>query len=539
GREMVNEARAYRERVLSELARRRELAREQIEQLVHGRDRLVAAFERARLAAVDVMAEMQPIGEPDEYVDLQPTTGPVPVMVVRSDLDARPTETTDASAARSAPFDRETTDDVDDSRDQVEDTADEVVDAHDTVEAPDEPVESAIEPVEAADEPDDDAASADDVEIEMGPGELDDQTDERDDPEAIHLTALDDRADDDIDPSADAAASDPEPRDDVSTTDDGDTDGDVVVDLFARLRASRDADEPVDEHIDDGESPEDEVRTATVSASTTLGSLTEPSASRVVDEATDPPAGALDAVEDGAGDVDTIETGGAAAFAAPSPFELRDAEVTPLITSAARRLKRVLADEQNGVLEALRRSDSVTSIDDLVPWVGEHAGTYSDAIADELLAAARAGVEATVPHGDRALTAAEGREAIQHASDVVETWLVAPLRERLATAIADGVGDNQAITKKVRAVYREFKTTHIDEHLDDVVNTAHGWGSLAGFRDAGAETRWAIDPRIGACHPDCEDNALAGALPAGSAFPTGAVVPPGHPGCVCLLVQAD
>ncbi|MEQ1702034.1 MAG: DivIVA domain-containing protein, partial [Ilumatobacteraceae bacterium] len=33
GREMVNEARAYRERVLGELARRRELARQQIEQL--------------------------------------------------------------------------------------------------------------------------------------------------------------------------------------------------------------------------------------------------------------------------------------------------------------------------------------------------------------------------------------------------------------------------------------------------------------------------------------------------------------------------
>ena len=50
GREMVNEARAYRERVLTELSRRRELARQQIEQLVHGRDRLVQAFERARLA---------------------------------------------------------------------------------------------------------------------------------------------------------------------------------------------------------------------------------------------------------------------------------------------------------------------------------------------------------------------------------------------------------------------------------------------------------------------------------------------------------
>ena len=81
GREMVNEARAYRERVLSELARRRELARQQIEQLMHGRDRLLQAFERSRLVAVDVMAELTPLGEPTEYVNLSPTTGPVPLMV--------------------------------------------------------------------------------------------------------------------------------------------------------------------------------------------------------------------------------------------------------------------------------------------------------------------------------------------------------------------------------------------------------------------------------------------------------------------------
>src|SRR5213592_1959885 len=87
GREIVNEARAYRERVLSELARRRELARQQIEQLIHGRDRLLQAFERARIAAVDVMAEMTPLGEPTEYVNLSPTTGPVPIMVPVAELD--------------------------------------------------------------------------------------------------------------------------------------------------------------------------------------------------------------------------------------------------------------------------------------------------------------------------------------------------------------------------------------------------------------------------------------------------------------------
>jgi cell division septum initiation protein DivIVA len=86
GRDMVNEARAYRERVLGELARRREMARQQIEQLVHGRDRLLQAFERARIAAVDVMAEMTPLGEPNEYVNLAPTTGPVPIMVPARDL---------------------------------------------------------------------------------------------------------------------------------------------------------------------------------------------------------------------------------------------------------------------------------------------------------------------------------------------------------------------------------------------------------------------------------------------------------------------
>ena len=64
GREMVNEAREYREKVLSELARRRELARQQIEQLIHSRDRLVNAFDRARLAANDV------VGDLDEFDDL-------------------------------------------------------------------------------------------------------------------------------------------------------------------------------------------------------------------------------------------------------------------------------------------------------------------------------------------------------------------------------------------------------------------------------------------------------------------------------------
>ena len=61
-------------------------------------------------------------------------------------------------------------------------------------------------------------------------------------------------------------------------------------------------------------------------------------------------------------------------------------------------------------------------------------------------------------------------------------WLVVPLRERLERCVLDGDGDNAGIGKRVRAIYREWKTQHIDEQLDDVIRTAHGRGVARGDR---------------------------------------------------------
>src|SRR4029079_7610229 len=119
GREMVEEARAYRERVLGELARRRDLARQQIEQLVHGRDRLLQAFERARLVAVDVVAELTPLGAPEEYVDLTPTTGPVPIMVPSRPI-GEATSVDDIVVRTPEPADEEVGDDDDATATDVE-----------------------------------------------------------------------------------------------------------------------------------------------------------------------------------------------------------------------------------------------------------------------------------------------------------------------------------------------------------------------------------------------------------------------------------
>ena len=107
GREMVNEAREYRERVLADLDRRTMLAKRQIEELMGGRDRLLQVFERARLVAVDVTSGLGAIDEPDELVNLTPTTGPVPVMVPNQRRpettdEPRETETTEDAASDEA-----------------------------------------------------------------------------------------------------------------------------------------------------------------------------------------------------------------------------------------------------------------------------------------------------------------------------------------------------------------------------------------------------------------------------------------------------
>ena len=75
GREMIAEVRAYRERVLTDLAKRTEDARSELEHLVHERERLLGAFELARHAATDV------VGDLNEFDETLRGTGVTPPLV--------------------------------------------------------------------------------------------------------------------------------------------------------------------------------------------------------------------------------------------------------------------------------------------------------------------------------------------------------------------------------------------------------------------------------------------------------------------------
>jgi cell division septum initiation protein DivIVA len=461
GREMVNEARAYRERVLSELARRRELARQQIEQLVHGRDRLLQAFERARLVAVDVVSELAPLGEPDEYVNLSHTTGPVPIMVPTHDVtdarDAAATFTAADAALDPAPGP---------GADQV---ADDRVDAGER-----EPGADDADPVDAGP-------------VDAGP--------------------------------VDAASVDPDSVGEQTGAVPAADDTTNVVELFARLRAGAEIVEAgavADAGTDSGTETETETESETKGEAepdgvADAGTVRDTDAISEIGAVAHSEADATVEIDDG-GDTDTV-------------FDRRDAAITPMIVAAARKLKRVLADEQNGVLDALRRREPVRDLAAMLPALEEHASRYHDAIATELAAAARVGAE-SVSDGASATDLTTVHAALRDD-------LVAPLRDRLDRCVADGAGDNDEITRRVRAVYREWKTQHIDDQLDDVVRLAYGVGAYGAIAP-GTPVCWLVDPNGPAC-PDAEDNALAGNVAAGEPFPTGHRVAPAHAGCRCVL----
>lgn len=500
GREMVNEARAYRERVLSELARRRELAREQIEQLLHGRDRLLEVFERARVAAVDVVAELEPIGQPDEYVNLSPTTGPVPVMVAR---EAVASPDTDRGAPTSDPV--ETTDaaEAGDAGDADVADADVELVASDAADTPDGDADAAavVEVIDAAD-------ATDTSEVDETADETADRVDATEADAAADTVEV---ADDTIDP--------------VEAADEGTAESpdDVVVDLFARLRNASETDTELD----------DEPELESGAADTDTEAAAEAGAG-IEAEVTVLEMGDADGAADSDSDADTADDDADTADdEASDAFSRRDAELTPLIVASARKLKRVLADEQNDVLDTLRRTDSITGLDELVADHGEHGERYLGAVSDDLLLGAQAGAAGTDDETVVKLSRSEARACVTRAGEQLTERLVKPLRDRLDRAVVDSDGDADVLAKKVRAVYREVKTRVIDEVLDDVFRTAYGAGVSAAIAP-GIPVVWMVDPRH-PTNPDCYDNSLSPAVPHGESFPTGDVTAPAHPGCRCML----
>ena len=502
GRDMVNEAREYREKVLSELARRRELAREQIEQLVANRDRLLNAFERARLATDDVMTGLVSVDDdlPSEYVNLAPTTGPVQPIVVENPFITEaaqpPTDPTPEQSTVVQMFDRERDVEVPVAIETPVEEISEVVIEEVVVVAEEVVVDEEII--------DDEVVVAEEVvSVEDAP-----VTEETTivgvvviEPEIVAPTVA----------SPGATQSDEAPSN--------------VVSLFGK---DRQRPEPV---VVNPDHPSVDKSAASESIAAPPRDAVDDIFARLRESSVSKPSEGT-VVKARAADKEEGEKKSKPVVAAvrnDAAFSQRDEALAPIVTSMARKLKRVLADEENESLEYLRGKKPVIAIEKMYGDANVQVAKYVDAIIDDVLKSARAG-SASVPGGSRKINKSDVMAVM---NESVERLLVAPLRDKLATALALHSSDKTEAAKAVRGVYRQWKSTNIDEHIDDVACLAYSRGMYVTFAPD-TQLCWMVDPNGPAC-ADAEDNSLAGCVVLGDEFPTGHTQPLAHAGCRCLL----
>jgi hypothetical protein len=502
GRDMVNEARAYRERVLADVARRRELAREQIEDLMHGRDRIVQVFDRARIATEDVLRELDDVAEePSEFVNLAPTTGPIPIIVQADEIEAREAvRPVISSAPAFAPYDQD--------EDVAVMAAEVVIDRSALIEDVVETKDIVTEQIIVEEEVVDVAAVADVLVIE----------------DEVPIAPV-------VELVVEAPVSN-------------------VVPLFARqetpvvVENAVDIDSERDDDEDDKNDPplvivEQKAKVVVPPADDIFAKLRRSGAESVAKEVattqvkkTEPKKKAVDNVVESI--VETVVVPEVEEVAVATPFELRDAALAPVIAAMSRKLKRVLADEQNEVLDILRGKLSVKTLDAIVGPKADHSARMIEALEASLKAGALAGAKSLSDASDKELQKMVATQ-IAAINEYLIATVVVPLRERLSRSISQASGDNAELTSLVRVVYREWKNQHVDTQVDNIAQTSFGRGAFAALTP-GTKVCWKVDPDGPAC-ADAEDNSLAGFVSAGEAFPTGHTHAPAHAGCRCALAR--
>jgi len=500
GRDMVIEAREYREKVLSELARRRELAREQIEQLIHARDRLVSAFDRARVAANDV------VGDLAEFDDLS-------------------AEVERAATAQSTFFDHTKVPDAIPQRGVEKGVGASTTGNHEA--------EALVQ----------DQSDVDEVGIEV----ISEVVDGR---QAVGADVEDQLTTESVDvPISESVTEIPDGMTDHPSMDPPSTEHIAqVVQLFGRRESVVEATPPQ-------------------RSSASVVTADEPTVDKtpvVTPPATKPKAVGKKSVDDLFASLKQTNTADIAKKASSTPslakvtskekptgpstkraipvvprvdvelFTKRDAQIGPMITTIARKFKRVLADEENAMLTYLQGKKSVVALEKLLPSADQQAQAYVDSVVDDLMVAAMAGAKSVSSSLKADLRKKVTNSAVmQVLSKAIDESIVRPLRDRIQQCVEQSDGDREQMASLVRSAYREWKMQRLDQMVGDVTCFAYSRGAYLALA-TGTPVCWMFDPNGPKC-PDAEDNALAGDTPLGTAFPTGHEHPIAHAGCRCLV----
>jgi DivIVA domain-containing protein len=486
GRQMVNEAQAARERMLTDLARRRKAAVIQLEQLRAGRDRLLEAYRAVRASLDEITDEL---GHADEEARAaaeaaarRALSGPAEIGIDHDQQVALPSApmASPAESPEGAPAEATATPSLEAESSQAPESSAALASATSAaVTAPAAPPPSRPEPRHRGRRRL--RAGGDGAPAAALPPSVVGETQADAAGEAVVGAA-----------SADAS--------------DGGVDQ-----LFAKIRADR------------AEAPEAAPDRALVAGSEPI----EPIATETGAESAPVPEPAE------GHDMEPPRSNADEAW-----LQRRDQLVDPLAATLTRKVKRLLQDEQNLVLARLRTHRGRLASADILPDAGDHPALYV-AAGEEVLAAAEAvgATLAAVIDPDGAPGKGEvDKPALHELAEAMAADLLDPLRARLERSLAEDEIGQAAATDAINAAYRELKSRRIERAVGDQLTAAVSLGLRRALAE-GTRVCWVVEDVDGAC-PDCDDNALAGPTPLGAAFPTGQLAPPAHPGCRCLLGPA-
>lgn len=215
----------------------------------------------------------------------------------------------------------------------------------------------------------------------------------------------------------------------------------------------------------------------------------------------------------------------AAVEESPEWLTQRDGALAPLRVALVRQVKLAIGDEQNEVLDRVRRHKGQPKAESVLPATDAQVAAWATVVltaVSEAYQLGRGGGEPAAVPDDLAPELARA--------------LVEPLRDRLVAAI-DGAHEpgetTNQVAERIGGRYREWKNRSAGASVEDVLVAAYARGRYDTAADD-AVLMWSTPP--GGCCPDCDDNALEPTRK-GEAFPTGQQCPPAHPGCRCTVLS--
>lgn len=516
GREMVAEVRAYRERVLADLARRTDEARRELERLVQERDRLISAFERARSAASGVVGDLNAFDEAIRDAGIVPPLAPPD-----APPPPRPTRDTDAQFFDVRKFEDPNADNTPDRGIVVEPEASTTTEASDSLNEgatsttadgmtnDNGPVKSPTDELVTA-EPNSAVSAEPKPTTPTVPAATNEAAAHADEPMAEVVSLFDRRRKKEVSSTAPAVtplhpaferveATLPAPT--TSATPSTDPQGesrdahDRVDELFQRLRASSSRRVATETTKDLAKSTPSKPTSSVVSTAPVMPKLNQ------------------------------------------SVFEHRAATITAVLDAMVRIAKRVLADDENAIITHVGGKRTSLSPDAVLHDLEQQSRRYVDALREELtsIAVEAARTIQSARRADLRTSALDG--VVEGVAHIIVSDLLRQLHDRVRAALESHVDDRDAIIGEVRSTFKQARSETLTKVVTDVAHFAYARGVFTACDTAG-KVCWVVDANGPAC-ADAEDNALAGAIRHGEAFPTGQLHPLAHDGCRCLVIPAD